>query len=103
MPHTPFFHVDSPSVVLETVKPHENLLVGTQLNSKEIVIRLYESCGDRVTAEIQTRLPFKTIQECNGLEEPFGKVQSLSISCDGQRSIKSVFTPFQIRSFMLTF
>ena len=79
------------------------LLFWKQLNSKEIVIRLYESCGDRVTAEIQTRLPFKTIQECNGLEEPFGKVQSLSISCDGQRSIKSVFTPFQIRSFMLTF
>lgn len=42
-----WFTVDSPTVVLETVKPAEPSLAGEENDGRKIVLRLFESCGDR--------------------------------------------------------
>jgi len=51
-PH-PWFTVDSPSVVLETVKPCEPPIGQMDLpdaNIKKVIVRLFESCGCRTRA-----------------------------------------------------
>jgi hypothetical protein len=51
---------------------------------------------------IQTSLPFVGVEECNGLEEPTGPPTALSQSKNGI-FFETVFTPFQVRSFLLHF
>ena len=96
-----FFRLDSPSVILETVKAGEPpLRDGQPADNKKTVIRLFESCGGRSTAKIYTRLPYVSVQECDGLEEAVGPVQQLLLH-DGELSFESSFKPFQVRSFIL--
>lgn len=50
----PWFSIDSPNVVLETVKPCEPPILAdgeTSTNERKIVIRFYEATGSRTIAK----------------------------------------------------
>jgi len=99
----PWFHVDSPSVILETIKPAEPALDGSHSSARRIVLRLFESCGGRTQAKIFSGLSFAAYQECNGLEEPCGEAKQFLAAEDGQVSFGAAFSPFQIRTFLLSY
>jgi alpha-mannosidase len=56
-----WFSVDSPSVIIDTVKKAED--------SDAIIVRLYESHGGRCRAKLTSALPIKSATLCNLLEE----------------------------------
>lgn len=45
-----WFTVNSSSVILETIKPCEPVLGDEKTPVKKILVRLFESCGDRTNA-----------------------------------------------------
>jgi len=98
-----WFNVDSPSVILETIKPAEPALDDSGSCDRKVVLRLFESCGGRTRTRISSGLPFVDFQECNGLEEPLGSREALLCSEDGQVSFSASFSPFQIRTFLLSY
>ncbi|XP_046643053.1 alpha-mannosidase 2C1-like [Daphnia pulicaria] len=98
-----WFTVNSSSVILETIKPCEPVLGDEKTPVKRILVRLFESCGDRTHARIETSLPFVNYMECNGLEEPIGPLLPFVVSTEGQKFFTASFTPFQIKSFLLSF
>lgn len=98
-----WFTVDSSSIVLETVKPCEPMLNSEDAPVKKILLRLFESCGDRTQARIETNLPLLDYTLCNGLEEPIGPTSSLAASAEGKKFFTASFTPFQVKSFLLSF
>ncbi|XP_048472979.1 alpha-mannosidase 2C1 [Rhincodon typus] len=86
------FSIQSPAVILETIKQAED-------RKNALVIRLYESHGSTVVTWLHTSLPVKQAVWSDLLEQPIG-TKPLSI-IDSQ--IQLSFTPFQIRSLLLTF
>ncbi|XP_074862404.1 alpha-mannosidase 2C1 isoform X2 [Carettochelys insculpta] len=84
------FSVDSPAIVLETVKQAEDRL-------DSLVVRLYESHGSTVVAWLQTSLPIKDAIECDLLEQPEPSSRLLLT----EHGLKFSFTPFQVRSVLL--
>ncbi|XP_072409308.1 alpha-mannosidase 2C1 isoform X1 [Chiloscyllium punctatum] len=86
------FSIQSPAVVLETIKQAED-------RQNALVARLYESHGSTVVTWLHTSLPVKQAIWCDLLEQPM-TIKPLSIT-DFQ--IQLSFTPFQIRSLLLTF
>lgn len=56
-----FFGVDNPAVVIDTVKQAED--------SRDIIVRLYESHGSRGRVKLRTTLPVRSAAFCNALEE----------------------------------
>lgn len=84
------FSIQSPAVVLETIKQAEN-------KNKALVIRLYESHGSTVETWLHTSLPIKQAVWCDLLEKPLtAKCCSINDS-----RIELSFTPFQIRTLLL--
>lgn len=56
-----FLSVDSPSVVLDTVKKAED--------SNDLIVRLYEAHGTRGPVRLSSPLPVESVKRCNLLEE----------------------------------
>jgi alpha-mannosidase len=56
-----FFNMDTPSVVIDTVKKAED--------SDAVILRLYEAHGARGLARLSSSLPVKSAWRCNLLEE----------------------------------
>jgi alpha-mannosidase len=54
-----WFTVNSSSVILETIKPCEPVLGDEKTPVKRILVRLFESCGDRTHARSASILSFK--------------------------------------------
>ena len=55
---------------------------------------------------IETNLPFINYTECNGLEEPIEPLltsEPLVVSDEGKKFFTASFTPFQVKSFLLSF
>lgn len=87
------FSVDSPNVVIDTIKHSESGGTST------IVFRLYESKGGRGTTNLKTAFPIKEAYYSNVLEE---KLES--ISCiDSARSVVLNFTPFTVQTICVVF
>jgi alpha-mannosidase len=89
---TTFFTIDNPAVILETVKVVE--AVGT---NKAVVVRLYEAFGSHTSTTLRSRLPFKSSQRCNFLEEGVGSLEAWS----GKLTID--FGPFKVVNILLHF
>lgn len=85
-----YFTVDSPALIIDTVKKAED--------SSEVVVRLYESRGTRGTATLQSSLPVRSIERINllesGLEDSSDRAQN-----DG---VQFQFRPFEIISFKIS-
>uniref|UniRef100_A0A672RDL9 Alpha-mannosidase 2C1 n=1 Tax=Sinocyclocheilus grahami TaxID=75366 RepID=A0A672RDL9_SINGR len=91
MPHTGCaFSVNSPAVILETVKQAES-------RENALLIRLYESHGSSVTTTLSTSLPLHKAWHCDLLERP-DSIIPVSKTTSG---ISLTFKPFQIRSLLL--
>ena len=81
-PARSFASVDSPNLVLDTIKKAEDSGRGPSC--------LYESHGGRGIAKVRWDLPFKSAVLCNGLEEEIGKAKTVN------GLIEVPFGPFQI-------
>ncbi|KAK9952470.1 hypothetical protein ABG768_018309 [Culter alburnus] len=84
------FSVNSPAVILETIKQAER-------RENALLIRLYESHGSSVTATLSASLPLKEAWHCDLLERPDSSIP-VSKTTSG---ISLTFKPFQIRSVLL--
>ncbi|XP_042330389.1 alpha-mannosidase 2C1 [Sceloporus undulatus] len=84
------FSVQSPAVVLETVKQAED-------RPNALIIRLYEAHGSTVITWLQTCLPVQEAIMCDLLEQP-DPSHCLAL---GEHGLKLSFTPFQVQSVML--
>jgi alpha-mannosidase len=82
-----FFSVDSPQVVIDTVKKAED--------SDEIIVRMYESFGAQANVSLKVGLPVSGAVEVNLLEQETGKVDVK----DGAVALH--FTPFQLRTLKI--
>ncbi len=80
--------VDSPHVVIETVKPAER--------GDGLVVRLYEAHGATVPARLTTALPVRRAEEVDLRERPTGRLRLRN------GSVAVDLTPFQIRTVALT-
>ncbi|MBR3494060.1 MAG: alpha-mannosidase [Clostridia bacterium] len=79
--------VDSPDVIIETVKPCEDA-------QRAYIIRLYEAAGGYARANLRFSHPVRGLWECNMLEEeqaPLDPAEPL------------VFTPFRIRTVKVAY
>ncbi|XP_054858782.1 alpha-mannosidase 2C1 [Eublepharis macularius] len=85
------FSVESPAVVLETVKQAED-------RSDALVIRLYESHGSTLVTWLRTSVPVQEAVLCDLLERP---CLGSSLPLVEPRGIKLSFTPFQVQSVLL--
>ncbi|KAI2648278.1 Alpha-mannosidase 2C1 [Labeo rohita] len=84
------FSVNSPAVILETVKQAES-------SKKALLIRLYESHGSCVTTTLSTSLSVKEAWHCDFLERPVSSIPVTKTTS----GISLTFKPFQIRSLLL--
>jgi alpha-mannosidase len=82
-----FFSVDSPQVVIDTVKKAED--------SDEIIVRMYESFGAQANVSLKVGLPVSGAVEVNLLEQETGKVDVK----DGAVALH--FGPFQLMTLKL--
>ncbi len=62
-PVGPFVEIDHPGVQLSAVKRADD-------GSGDLVVRLYEACGDRSSVTVRLARPVKAAQRANALEEP---------------------------------
>ncbi len=83
------FELDSPNVMISTVKPAED-------GSGDVVVRLYESMRTATTCELSTSLPVQCARETNMLEEG-GAELPLE---DGVIPLR--FRPFEIKTVRLS-
>ncbi|XP_048338131.1 alpha-mannosidase 2C1 isoform X2 [Sphaerodactylus townsendi] len=84
------FSVESPAVILETVKQAED-------RSDALVIRLYESHGSTVETWLRLSLAVQEAVLCDLLERPQPR-GSLLLE---ERGVRLSFTPFQVQSVLL--
>jgi len=63
--------------------------------SGDLIVRLYEACGDRVVATVRTPSPIGSALRCNLLEEPQGGIEC----SDGIVSL--TLLPFEIVTLRL--
>ncbi|XP_067676864.1 alpha-mannosidase 2C1-like isoform X2 [Haliotis asinina] len=91
-----YFTVDTPQVILETVKLSED-------DDGAMVLRLYEAFGGGTTATLSTSLPIKTVNRCNGLEEVEDDGEDVELTKGDSSSITISFTAFQIISLIVKF
>jgi alpha-mannosidase len=59
----PVVTLDQPGVELSAVKRADD-------GSGDLIVRLYEACGDRTPVTVRAARPIKAAQRCNALEEP---------------------------------
>uniref|UniRef100_A0A8D0GW81 Alpha-mannosidase n=1 Tax=Sphenodon punctatus TaxID=8508 RepID=A0A8D0GW81_SPHPU len=85
------FSVQSPAIVLETIKQAED-------RPDALVARLYESHGSTIVTWLHTSLPVKEAIICDLLERP-DPSSHLSLE---EHSVKLSFKPFQVRGLEMT-
>lgn len=85
-----WFGVDSPHVILETVKKAED--------SEALIVRLYECHGARGSATLRTSLPFERVARVNLLEEEAVDLPDVDAKAG---LIRFEFRPFEIISLRL--
>ena len=83
-----FMAVESPSVIIETVKKAET--------NNEIIVRLYETAGKPCNTTLQLNFPVIKALIVNLMEEPLSEIPV------SEGSVKLVFTPFEILSLRLS-
>lgn len=88
LPEGSLFSVDSPHLVIDTVKE--------AADSKDVVVRLYECHGARGRAALKTSLPIQAAIRTNLLEEPLGQAAWKS------GTTRLEFKPFEIITLKLT-
>jgi len=81
-----FVTVDSPGVIIESVKPCED-------TQRAYILRLYEAQGDFTTASLAFGHAVKDLRQCNMLEEE-------QAAADANRV---VFRPFEIKTLKVTY
>ncbi|MFO7897690.1 MAG: alpha-mannosidase [Planctomycetota bacterium] len=86
---TSFFAVDSPHVVLDTVKKAED--------DDALIVRLYEAHGGRARATLTTSLPVASAAECDLLERATD-AEPLAVE-DG--AVPLDFGPFEVKTLRL--
>jgi len=87
-PQPPVVTIDHPGVQITAVKHADD-------GSGDLIVRLYEACGDRVVATVRTPSPIGNAFGCNLLEEP-----DSGIECsDGIVSL--TLLPFEIVTLRL--
>lgn len=84
------FAIDTPNIILETVKPAED-------GSRDIILRLYESKRTRTHCELSTSLPVMRVVQTDMLERNQAEitVKKGKVNLD--------FRPFEIKSLRLSF
>ncbi len=80
--------VDQPGVQLSAVKRADD-------GTGDLIVRLYEACGDRRSVSVRTALPVRAASRCNALEE----VQSGLDVADGFVAI--TLRPFELVTLRL--
>ncbi|XP_069141234.1 alpha-mannosidase 2C1-like [Argopecten irradians] len=92
---TSFFKLDTPQVILETVKRCEK-----KVNS--IVLRVYEAFGGETRTCLMCLLPFTNIYRCNGLEDQIPTEETIGEEIDvGENEITFTIKSFQVISFII--
>ncbi|MET3720855.1 MULTISPECIES: glycoside hydrolase family 38 C-terminal domain-containing protein [unclassified Arthrobacter] len=82
----PLFTVDNPALVIEAVKLAED-------SSGDVVVRLYESRGQRSAGVISAGFPVKDVQATDLLERP---VQAPGVTPGAEGSVSLALRPFQL-------
>ena len=82
------FKLDAPNVVLDCVKKAED--------SNDIIVRMYEAYGGRVSTTLSTSLPIKSAQIVNTVEDT---LQTVPVQ---NKSVPVSLTPFQILTLKLS-
>ncbi len=77
-----FLAVESPSVIIETVKKAEN--------GSEIIVRLYETAGEPCNTTLQLNFPVTKALLVDLMEEPIGEIPVI------RGRVELNFTPFEI-------
>ncbi|PAW79890.1 MAG: hypothetical protein B9S32_00765 [Verrucomicrobia bacterium Tous-C9LFEB] len=88
LPEESLFTVDSPHLILDTVKQ--------AADSKAVIVRLYECHGARGVAQLRSSLPVRSAVRTNLLEEPLRK------TAWKMQSTQLTFKPFEIITMKLT-
>lgn len=83
------FRLDQDNIILDTVKPAEDASTG------DLVLRLYESMGNKTQVNLIMDFPFKMAYSADMLEH----VQDELDSVDGQLALE--FRPFEIKTLRL--
>ncbi|HZX53349.1 MAG TPA: glycoside hydrolase family 38 C-terminal domain-containing protein, partial [Ilumatobacteraceae bacterium] len=87
-PKPPVVTIDHRGVQITSVKHADD-------ESGDLIVRLYEACGDRVVATVRTPSPIGSALRCNLLEEPQGGIEC----SDGIVSL--TLLPFEIVTLRL--
>jgi alpha-mannosidase len=83
------FRIDQPNVILETVKPAEDSTSG------DIILRMYESMGNKTQIRLTSSLPIKRVFQADMLE-------NIKEECTWtEKGLELDFRPFEIKSFRL--
>jgi alpha-mannosidase len=82
----PLFTVDNPALVIEAVKLAED-------GSGDVVVRLYESLGQRSAGVIKAAFPVRDVQTTDLLERP---VEAPGVTPAEQGSVRLALRPFQL-------
>jgi len=82
------FQLDQPNIILETVKPAEDC-------SGDLVLRLYESMGNKTRAKLTTSLPVKYAYQADMLEHV---LETLALD---EQGLTLLFRPFEIKTLRL--
>jgi alpha-mannosidase len=83
------FRIDQPNVILETVKPAEDSTSGA------IILRLYESMGNKTQIQLTSSLPIKRVFQADMLE-------NIKEECNWtEKGLELVFRPFEIKTLRL--
>lgn len=85
----PIFSLESPSVVIESVKVSEC--------RNGIIVRMYESYGTKCIATFSSPYRFQEAHICNLLETSTERI------CGSDQRVRLFFKPFQIVSLLLIF
>ncbi len=88
-PPPPVVSIDHRGVQISTVKHADD-------GSGDLIVRLYEACGDRATLTVRTPQRIRAALRCNLLEEPSGGIEC----SDGIASI--TLQPFELLTLRLT-
>lgn len=86
---TAFFDVDSPVVILDTVKKAED--------SEALILRMYEAHGGRGFVKVSSPLPVKAVSRCNLLE-----AEDIPMKWE-DGGVRLEVTPFQIVTLKMTY
>jgi len=81
----PLLTIDSPNVIIETVKPCED-------SEKAFIARIYESEGSFTSTKLHAGFYIQSLQVCNMMEQPI---------CDCDQNL--IFQPFEIKTIKIKY